>query len=63
LSSEINQEAAMKYGKRVKASAMRKVLPPESRSVPEVAREMAVSEQTIYNWKRMAEFLCHRNRL
>ncbi|MGA2526742.1 MAG: transposase [Smithellaceae bacterium] len=53
----------MKYGKRVKASAMRKVLPPESRSVPEVAREMAVSEQTIYNWKRMAEFLCHRNRL
>lgn len=45
----------MKYSKRIKTSVMRKVLPPENRSVPEVAREMGMSEQTIYNWKKMAE--------
>lgn len=45
----------MRYSKRVKESVLRKVLPPESRSVPEVAREMGISEQTIYNWKRMVE--------
>lgn len=43
----------MRYSKRVKESVLRKVLPPESRSVPEVAQEMGISEQTIYNWKRM----------
>lgn len=45
----------MKYSKRIKASAMKKILPPENRSVPEVAKEMGISDQTIYNWKRMAE--------
>lgn len=45
----------MKYSKRIKASVMRKVLPPGDMSVSEVAHEMGVSEQTIYNWKRMAE--------
>jgi len=45
----------MKYSKRIKTSVMRKILPPENRSVPEVAREMGMSDQTIYNWKRMAE--------
>jgi len=45
----------MKYSKRVKESALRKVLPPENRSVPEVSREMGISDQTIYNWKKMVE--------
>lgn len=45
----------MKYSQRVKESALRKVLPPENRSVPEVSREMGISEQTIYNWKRQAK--------
>jgi len=45
----------MKYSKRIKSSVMKKILPPENRSVPEVAKEMGISEQTIYNWKRMAE--------
>jgi transposase-like protein len=45
----------MKYSKRIKISVIRKVLPPENRSVPEVAKEMGVSEQTIYNWKKAAE--------
>jgi transposase-like protein len=34
---------------------MKKILPPENRSVSEVAKEMGISEQTIYNWKRKAE--------
>ena len=45
----------MKYSKRIKSSALRKVLPPENRSVPEVAQEMGISDQTIYNWKKRAE--------
>jgi transposase-like protein len=48
-------EAAMRYSKRIKSSVLKKVLPPESRSVPEVAREMGISEQTIYGWKKIAE--------
>ena len=45
----------MKYSKRFKESVLRKVLPPENRSIPEVAREMGLSDQTIYNWKKMLE--------
>jgi len=45
----------MKYSKRLKETALRKILPPENRSVPDVAREMGISEQTIYNWKKQAE--------
>ena len=45
----------MKYSKRFKESVLKKVLPPENRSVPEVAREMGISDQTIYNWKKMVE--------
>ena len=45
----------MKYIKMFKESVLKKVLPPENRSVPEVAREMGISDQTIYNWKKMLE--------
>ena len=45
----------MKYSKRLKETALRKILPPENRSVSDVAREMGISEQTIYNWKKQAE--------
>lgn len=45
----------MKYSKRFKESVLRKVLPPENRSVPEVAKEMGLSDQTIYNWKKLLE--------
>lgn len=43
----------MKYSKRFKESVLRKVLPPENRNISEVAREMGISNQTIYNWKKM----------
>jgi transposase-like protein len=45
----------MKYSKRFKETVLRKVLPPENRSIPEVARELGISDQTIYNWKKMLE--------
>lgn len=45
----------MKYSRRIKESALRKILPPENRSVADVSREMGISEQTIYNWKNKAE--------
>lgn len=45
----------MRYSRRIKESALRKILPPENRSVPDVAREMGISDQTIYNWKKQAE--------
>jgi transposase-like protein len=45
----------MKYSKRFKETVLRKVLPPENRSIPEVAKEMGISDQTIYNWKKMLE--------
>jgi len=45
----------MKYSKRLKETALRKILPPENRGVSDVAREMGISEQTIYNWKKQAE--------
>lgn len=44
----------MKYSKRLKSSVIRKVLPPENKSVPAVAKEMGISDQTIYNWKNQA---------
>ena len=47
--------SAMKYSRRIKESALRKILAPENRSVSEVAREMGISDQTIYNWKKQAE--------
>ena len=45
----------MKYSKRFKESVLRKVLPPENRNISEVAREMGISNKTIYNWKKMLE--------
>lgn len=45
----------MKYSRRIKESALRKILPPENLSVADVARDMGISDQTIYNWKRRAE--------
>ena len=45
----------MKYSRKIKKSTLRKILPPENRSVADVAREMGISDQTIYNWKHPAE--------
>ncbi len=43
-----------RYSEERKASVMRKLLPPNNRPIPEVAREEGISEQTLYNWRRQA---------
>ena len=40
----------MRHSAGVKQAVLRKVLPPESRSVHSVSKETGISEQTIRNW-------------
>ena len=40
----------MRYSRAIKESVLKKVLPPEKRSVREVGNEYGISEQTIRNW-------------
>ena len=40
----------MKYSTGFRNSIIKKVLPPENRSIAEVSKETGVSEQTIRNW-------------
>jgi len=40
----------MKYSTGFRNSVIKKVLPPENRSILEVSKETGVSEQTIRNW-------------
>ena len=40
----------MRYSRAIKESVLKKVLPPENRSVREVSSEYGISEQTIRNW-------------
>ena len=43
------------YSAERKASVLRKLLPPHNRSVPEVAREERICDQTLYNWRKQAK--------
>jgi len=43
-----------RYSEERKAAVMRKLLPPENRTVVEVAREEGISEVTLYNWRKKA---------
>lgn len=45
----------MKYSRAVKVGILKKVLPPENRSIPEVSRETGVNDQTIRNWIKQYE--------
>jgi len=40
----------MKYSSGFKQGVLKKVLPPESRPVREVSKEVGIAEQTIRNW-------------
>ena len=40
----------MRYSRAIKESVLKKVLPPENRSVREVSNEYGISEQAIRNW-------------
>lgn len=45
----------VRYTQERKASVLRKLLPPENRTVREVAREEGISEVTLYNWRSLAK--------
>ena len=44
-----------RYSEERKASVLRKLLPPNNRSVPEVAKEEGISEVTLYTWRTQAK--------
>jgi transposase-like protein len=43
------------YSGERKTAVLRKLLPPNNRSVPEVAKQEGISEQTLYNWRKQAK--------
>jgi len=45
----------MGYSHAVRHSILKKVLPPEGRSIGEVSRETGVNQQTIRNWIKRSE--------
>ena len=45
----------MRYTRAVKVGILKKVLPLENRSIPEVSRETGVNDQTIRNWIKQYE--------
>ncbi len=44
----------MRYSQGFKESILKKVLPPESRTVAEISQETGIAAWTIYQWKRAA---------
>lgn len=45
----------MRYSLGFRESQLRKVLPPINRSIPEVAKEAGVSDQTLRNWLKKSK--------
>ncbi len=45
----------MKYSRSVRVSILKKILPPESRSIRSISKETGISEQTIRNWKEQSK--------
>ena len=41
-----------RYSDERKAAVLKKLLPPMNRSVPDVAKEEGISEQSLYNWRQ-----------
>ena len=41
-----------RFSEERKSAVLKKLLPPHNRSVPDVAREEGISEQTLYNWRK-----------
>lgn len=43
-----------RYSQEHKESLLKRMMPPESRSVAELARETGITETTLYNWRKSA---------
>ena len=44
----------MRYPKERKEAVMKKMLPPNNKTIREIAREEGISEATLYNWRKAA---------
>ena len=44
----------MRYPKERKEAVLKKMMPPHSQSIPDLANEEGISEATLYNWRREA---------
>lgn len=44
----------MRYPKERKEAVLQKMMPPQNRSIVELAAEEGISEATLYNWRREA---------
>lgn len=44
----------MRYSSERKEAVLRKMLPPDNKSIPDLAREEGISEQTLYVWRQKA---------
>jgi transposase-like protein len=43
-----------RYSQELKQAILKRMMPPESRSVAELARETGITETTLYNWRNVA---------
>lgn len=43
-----------RYSQELKDAVLKRMMPPESRSVAELARETGITETTLYNWRKSA---------
>lgn len=43
-----------RYTEELKQSVLKRMMPPESRSVAELSRETGITETTLYNWRKVA---------
>ena len=44
----------MGYPKERKEAVLRKMLPPNNKTIPEIAKEEGISEGTLFNWRKAA---------
>ncbi len=44
----------MRYSAERKEAVLKKMLPPNNRSIREIAEEEGISEATLYNWRKAA---------
>ncbi len=42
----------MRYSAERKEAVLKKMLPPNNRSIREIAEEEGISEATLYNWRK-----------
>jgi transposase-like protein len=44
----------VKYSKKRREAILKKMLPPENKTIPEIAAEDGISTGTLYNWRKSA---------